>query len=152
MPLQKIPAYGTQGTLPSEADSRRAGWASRLTAAVHGDRVAGADCPPQSEGVVDAVSVPQPCGDPRVSRQCHNSSKTRGPHPCTASDCNGPLRTDTAGQGRYRGSSTQHPWTPIDRHGWAWAAYGSEGWGFESRPSRGPSCRRSARSTGLATA
>ena len=55
------------------------------------------------------------------SRQCHNSSKTRGPHPWTASDCNGPLRTDTAGQGRYRGSSTQHPWTPIDRHGWAWA-------------------------------
>ena len=29
-------------------------------------------------------------------------------------------------QGRYRGSSTQHPWTPIDRHGWAWAAHGSE--------------------------
>ena len=28
MPLQKIPAYGAQGTLPSEADSRRAGWAS----------------------------------------------------------------------------------------------------------------------------
>ena len=103
-----------------------AGWASRLTAAVHGDRVAGADCPPQLEGVVDAVSVPQPCGDPRVSRQCHNSSKTRGPHPWTAPDCNAPLRTDTAGQGRYRGSSTQHPWTPIDRHGWAWAAYGSE--------------------------
>src|SRR5262245_12373539 len=55
MPLQKLPEYGAQGTLPSEADSRRAGWASRRTAAVHGDRVAGADCPPQSEGVVDVL-------------------------------------------------------------------------------------------------
>jgi hypothetical protein len=67
--------------------------------------------------------------NPGATLGCHDNVTTHrklAVPPWTALDCNGPLRTDTAGQGRYRGSSTQHPWTPIDRHGWAWAAEGSE--------------------------
>src|ERR1700733_12969093 len=46
------------------------------------------------------------------------------------------FRTDATGHGRYRAWNGSTPKIAVDRHGPVWAAYGSEGWDFESLRAR----------------
>jgi hypothetical protein len=77
-----------------------------------------------------------PHGPPRCHDDVTTHRKVAVQTRRTASDSNGPPSTDTASQGRYCSSSGSTPWTAIDRHGWARAAYGSESWEFESLRAR----------------
>jgi hypothetical protein len=72
------------------------------------------------------ASKPLAAGGP----SCHDDVATHrnspSKRPWTAADCNGPLRTVTAGQDWYLSARENTPCTATDRHEQAWAVYGSE--------------------------